>query len=184
MFCMWIAFPLHAFFLRYFHVSLFQILYMLLLRSWLLTAAFCSLAFAGRTQAPTWKWLRYGKLSLMYPPTWHMAKENIDGQSYVTITPDSMQNMVVQMFEIDELTLPANYTFAKYKKDLRGILTSKPDWPTKVLQTREIVFKRHKTIFAKIIRRSLPGKIYGIDDGTKIYAVILFERRYSNIPAP
>ena len=39
-------------------------------------------------------------------------------------------------------------------------------------------------MYAEIIQSSLPAKVYGINAGTKIYIVVLLQRRHVNIPDP
>jgi hypothetical protein len=59
---------------------------------------FCCLASAGRGQSAAWKTLQCAKVSLRYPPTWHLAEESRGQQERYTLTPDSMQHLSMRMF--------------------------------------------------------------------------------------
>lgn len=149
----------------------------------LFTVIICFFTSAGHGQSPAWNSLRYGKISLHYPPTWHVNKEAPHaGQSRLTLTPDSMRNLAMQIIEIYELTVSGDHTYARFKKDFATMLQSRPGMGTKVLKIEEISFKGHKTMYAETIQSSLPAKVYGINAGTEIYPIILIQRRHSNIP--
>jgi len=154
-------------------------------RHLLLAAVICFFTFAGRGQSPAWNTFRFGKISLHYPPTWHANKEAVHaGQTRLTLTPDSMRNLAMQIIEIYELPMSGDHTYARFKKDFAATLQSRTGMDTKVLKVEEISFKGHKTMYAETIQSSLPAKVYGINAGTKIYPIILLQRRYSNIPDP
>jgi hypothetical protein len=154
-------------------------------RHLLYATVLCFFTFASHGQSPAWNSLRYGKISLHYPPTWHVNKEAPHaGQSRLTLTPDSMQNLTMKIIEIYELTVSGDHTYARFKNDFASMLQSRSGMGTKVLKTEEISFKGHKTMYAETIQSSLPAKVYGINAGTEIYPIILIQRRYSNIPDP
>jgi hypothetical protein len=153
-------------------------------RLFLFAALSCSFAFAGHAQAPGWKSIRYGQVSLSYPPTWQTERLSQDGQTAVTLTPDSMRNLAIRIIGVYELPLSGDHNYATFKKDFTTLLQSRPDWPTKVLKTQEISFKSHKTMYAEVIQSSLPAKVYGINAGTKIYMIVLLLSRHVDIPDP
>ena len=64
---------------------------------------------------------------MRYPPTWRTTKESHDGQTYATLTPDSMQNLSMRIIEIIELPLGGDHTYARFKKDFTAILNSQPE---------------------------------------------------------
>jgi len=153
-------------------------------RYFLFVTLSCLFTMAGRAQAPSWKTLQLGVLSLKYPPTWVMAKRHGKVETYVVLTPDSMRNLPIKVFQIIELPVIGDHTYARFKKDFATVLTSNPDWPTKILKSKEISFKGHKTMYAEIIRSSLPGKVYGINAGGVIYAILLLQSRHVGVPDP
>jgi hypothetical protein len=150
----------------------------------LFAALSCFFTFAGHSQAPAWNSLRYGKVSLNYPPTWRTTKESHGGQTHATLTPDSMRTLSMRIIEIYEVPLGGDHTYARFKKDFVAILSSQSDGSTKVLKSEEISFKGHKTMYAEIIRSSLPAKLYAINAGSRIYLVFLLLSRHVNIPDP
>ena len=150
----------------------------------LFAALACFLTSATYGQAPAWKSLRYGKVSLNYPPTWRTTKESHEGQTHVTLTPDSMQNLSMRIIEIYEIPLGGDHTYARFKKDFAANLNSQPDGSTKVLKVEEISFKGHKTLYTEIIRSSLPAKAYAINAGSRIYLIFLLLSRHVNVPDP
>jgi len=157
---------------------------MLFQQYFLFAAAICCFTFTSHSQSPAWKPLRYGQIALKYPPTWQTERLSHNGQTAVTITPDSMKNLSMRIVSIFEFSLRGDHNYAAFKKDFATILQSRPDWPTKVLKTEEISFKSHKTMYAEIIESSLPAKVYAINVGTKIYLIALLQSRHVNIPDP
>ncbi|HVV07053.1 MAG TPA: hypothetical protein VHC96_22650 [Puia sp.] len=157
---------------------------MLFQRYFLFVTLSCLFTMAGRGQAPSWKSLQLGVLSLKYPPTWVMEKTHGKVETYVVLTPDSMRSLPIKVLQIIELPVIGDHTYARFKKDFATMLTSNPDWPTKILKTEEISFKGHKTMYAEIIRSSLRGKVYGINTGGVIYAILLLQSRHVGVPDP
>jgi len=143
----------------------------------------CCFAFAVYGQSSSWKSTRIGKVSLKYPPTWHTMTESHEGQTAISLTPDSMRNLHMQIFQIYKLPQSGNHNYAAFKKDFTEILRISDD-SRRILKTEEISFKNHKTMHAEMIQSSLPGKVYAIDAGTDIYIVVFLQRRYSNTPDP
>ena len=90
----------------------------------------------------------------------------------------------MKVLAIFELPLGGDHTYAAFKSNFAAILNSDKDLPTKVLKTEEISFKGHKTIYAEIIRSSLPAKVYAIDAGNSIYLIFLLRSRHVNTPDP
>ena len=154
------------------------------LRQLLVIAVCCVLALPGRSQPPTWKPMRFGKISLNYPSTWHMSREAHGEQTRVTLTPDSMQHLTMRIIEIFELPLSGDHTYANFRSGFASILEAQPEAGIKVTRSEETTFKGHKTMYAEIIRNSLPGKVYGIDGGTDIYLLFVLPRRYAAVPDP
>jgi hypothetical protein len=154
------------------------------LRRLLIAAVFCPLAFAGYAQSSDWKSVRYGKITLRYPPTWHMNKEANGERTRVTLTPDSMQQLTMRMVLIYELPLGSDHSYESFKKDFPAMVRAQTDGETKFLKTDEITLKGHKCMYTEVIQNSLPVKVFGINGGTAIYAVVLLSRRYSSTPDP
>jgi len=86
---------------------------MLVLRQLLATSLGCALTLSGLAQSASWKTLHHGKMSLSYPPTWHLTQNEKDQQTRFTLTPDSMQNLDMRMLMVFELPVTGdrNYTF-------------------------------------------------------------------------
>ena len=142
------------------------------------------LAFGGRAQQTSWKSLKLNKVSVNYPPSWHLTRETRGAQVRVTLTPDSMQQLTMRMFEIMELPLDGEHNYAYFKKEFPTILKPWVDQGGKILKSEEITFKNHTSMYAEIIASSLPTKVYGVDAGDYIYVIVLTRRRYSKIADP
>ncbi len=149
----------------------------------LIYVIFCVPVLASYAQSSAWKSARYGKISLSYPPTWHMTKETRGSRSLVTLTPDSMQQLSMRMIEIFELPLEG-HSFADFKNNYVSMLKARSEDPINITKTDVITFKDHKAVYAELIRNSLPNKLYGIDGGTNIYVFLVLPRRYSTIADP
>lgn len=154
------------------------------LRQPLIAFLCCALAIRGHAQSPSWKSLSYGKITLHYPPTWHMTKEARGRQARVTLTPDSMQHLTMRIVEFIGLPTDDSHNYASFKSGFVSLLEAQPDAGMKVTKSEEITFKDHKTMYAEVMRNSLQTKVYGIDGGTYIYLFFLLPRRYSAVPDP
>lgn len=157
---------------------------MRLTRHLLIALLISTLTFTTHAQTTTWKSTTYGKLSLHYPPTWHLARYDKGIQTHISITPDSMKNLLMQMFEVWELPTSAEHTYAFFKANLTPILRNATAPDATVVKTEEISFKGHKCMRTEMISGSLPIIVYGLDAGTAIYLVVLTPRRYSKVPDP
>jgi len=113
-----------------------------------------------------------------------MTREAHGEQTRVTLTPDSMQNLAMRIIEIIDLPLSGSHTYANFKSNFTSILEAQPDAGIKVTKNEEITFKGHKTMYADIIRSSLPGKVYAIDGGTDIYLLFVLLRRHITVADP
>jgi hypothetical protein len=146
----------------------------------LITAVLCSIALAGRGQSANWKKLECDKITVAYPPTWHLAQESRGRQHRYTLTPDSMQRLTMRLVEILEVPVDSAHGFDYFKKNF-NLLLKHGDASIKVLKDEETTFKGHKSMYGDIINSSLPQRVYALDAGNRIYVVILTERRYSQI---
>ena len=151
------------------------------LRPLLFTALMNCVAFAGRAQQAAWKSLKLSKVSLNYPPTWHMTRETRGTQIRITFTPDSMQHLSMRMFEIMELPVAGDRKYPYFKKNFAVFLQPWVDQGGKILKDEEVTFKGHTTMYAEVIANSLPIKVYVVDAGDYLYVIILRRRRYSNV---
>jgi hypothetical protein len=154
------------------------------LRQLLIALVCCALAVSGRAQSSSWKSMKFGKVSLHYPPTWTNTKATFNGQTRVTLTPDSMKDLSMRIVEFFELPLDGTFTYANFKSGFASLLKAQPDAGIKVPKCEEITFKEHKTMYAEAMRKGLPTKVYAIDGGTRIYLFFLLPRRYSTVPDP
>jgi hypothetical protein len=153
-----------------------------ILRQLLIYTVFGCQAFAGHAQHSTCVSLRNGKISLNYPPTWHMTKETRGNRTRTTLTPDSMQKLTMRMIEIVDIPVSSDYPYATLKSRFPSIVKMRPEDGIKITKIEEITFKDHKTMYAEFIRNGLPGKMYGIDGVPDIYLIAVTTRRYTNIP--
>jgi hypothetical protein len=144
----------------------------------------CCLALVGRGQSANWKTLQCSKVSLTYPPTWHLTEERRGAQRRYTLTPDSMQHLTMRMFELLELPLGGDHDYAYFKKNFKLLLHPNDEVTTKILKTGEITFKGHNCMYAEMTNLSLPQKVYGIDAGNVVYLIIVTERRYIRVADP
>ena len=113
-----------------------------------------------------------------------MTREAHGDQTQVTLTPDSMQNLTMRMIEIIDLPQSGSHTYANFKSGFTSILEAQPDAGIKVTRSEEITFKDHKTMYAEIIRSSLPAKVYGINGSTDIYLLFVTPRRHVTVADP
>ena len=148
----------------------------------ILSAAICFAAVTSRGQGAAWKPLKLAKVSLTYPSTWHVTKETSGPQVHITITPDSMQQLTMQMFELMELPTDEVHNFAFFKKSFPSMLKGVAGEGGKVVKNIESTFKGHRCVYAEIISNGLPEKIYGVDDGAYVYVFVTIPRRYVSKP--
>ena len=153
-------------------------------RKLLFVAVICLPAFAGHAQSPGWKSTQLGKISLQYPPGWQMKQETQGGLSRITLTPDSMQNLSMRMIELYDLPVSGTHTYTFFKENFAAMIQARDKDGTTIRKTAEISFKDHKTMYAEIVDRTLPAKVYGINNGTEIYMMIFVSRRHSWISDP
>lgn len=139
------------------------------------------LVVAGWAQPAGWKKLEFDKVSLSYPPTWHLTQERRGQQRRFTVTPDSMQKLSMRMFEIMELPIGEGHDYAFFKKFFSTVLHGDGEANIKPLKTEEITFKGYKAMYAEVMSNSLPAKLYGVDGGSVIYLIVVMERRYSQV---
>jgi hypothetical protein len=95
-----------------------------------------------------------------------------------------MQHLTMRLIDIVDLPVIGNYTYAYFKSGFVSLLEGQADAGIKVTKSEEIMFKDHKTMYAEVIRNSLPAKVYGIDCGTDIYVFFVTPKRYSTVPDP
>lgn len=143
-----------------------------------------TLTLTTHAQTSAWKSTTYGKVSLRYPPTWHLARYDRGIQTHISITPDSMKNLLMQMFEVWELPTSAEHNYAFFKANLAPILRNATAPDATVVKKEEISFKGHKCVRTEMLSGSLPTTVYGVDAGTAIYLVVLTPRRYIKIADP
>jgi hypothetical protein len=153
-----------------------------ILRQLLICTLLPCLAFVGHAQHSTWKSLRDGKITLNYPPTWHMTKETVRDRTRTTLTPDSMQHLTLRMIEIVDIPVGSDYPFAALKSHFPSIIKLVSETRIKITREEETTFKDHKTMYAEYIRNGLPGKLYGIVAVPDIYLINVFTRRYTTVP--
>ncbi len=149
-----------------------------------ITIVFYLFGFTVKTQLPGWKSVKCGKASLNFPGTWHMTRETRGAQVRVTLTPDSMQQLTMRMFEIIYLPMGGEHNYAWFKKNFASMLQPYVDQGGKILKTTEITFKGHTSMYAEMIASSLPVKVYGINGGSEIYLIVLTQRRYVKVADP
>jgi len=126
----------------------------------------------------------YGKISLLYPPTWHLTRDNRGEQTRISLTPDSMQKLSMRMVEIYELPVTPEHNYASLKANFASLIRTGTSEDAKFLKTEEINFKGHKCMHAEVVSGSLPSSVYGLDAGPAIYVILLTKRRYSQKADP
>jgi hypothetical protein len=152
------------------------------LRQTLTTLLLCILAFTIHPQPPSWTSATCGKLSLHYPPTWHLTHETRASGTRITLTPDSMQQLSMHMMELYDIHLDAQHTYSLLKKQAIQALQESPE--TKMVKTVDITFKGRQGMCLEFIQNSLPGKMYWVNGGTELYWIIIIPRRYIGVPDP
>jgi len=90
----------------------------------------------------------------------------------------------MRMIEIIDLPLSGSHTYESFKSGFTSILEAQPNLGIKVTRSKEITFRDHKTMYAEIVRSSLPAKVYGIDGNTDIYLFFVTPRRYVTVADP
>jgi len=130
-----------------------------------------------------WDVVKYSKISVMYPPTWHMTKESLGAQTRVTLTPDSMKSLEMRLVEIYEFPLTGNHTYESFKTIFPAMLKAKFGSEVQIPKIEEISFKDHMALYADI-KSELPSKAYALNAGSAIYVIILQQRRWIHTPDP
>jgi len=143
-----------------------------------------SLTVTSQAQTAGWKSVIYGRISLHYPPTWHLTRDSRGAQTRISLTPDSMQNLTMRMFEAFELPSTAEHNYAFLKTNFTALIKTGVSEDAKFVKTEEISFKGHKCMHAEVISSGLPTSVYGIDAGADIYLIMITRRRYSQKADP
>jgi len=143
-----------------------------------------SLAITAHAQTSAWKSATYGKLSLHYPPTWQLTRDDKTEQTRITLTPDSMKNLAMGVFAVYELPTSTEHTYTIFKENLTPIVQAATAQDAKVVKIEETTFKGHKCMHAEIISGSLTSTFYGIDAGTAIYLIFSIPRQHGKVADP
>ncbi len=152
-------------------------------KRFLYLVSFLCVALSAGAQTIAWKVVTYGRISVMYPPTWHMSKERHEPLTRVTLTPDSMQDLDMRLVQIYEFPTNSNHTYESFKTIFPSLLKAQFGTGVPTPKIDEISFKDHKALYADV-KSELPSKAFALNAGAAIYVIILQQRRWIHTPDP
>ena len=142
------------------------------------------IAMVGRTQAPAWKGVKIGSITLKYPPGWQVDSGRDNGEANITLTPDSMQNLNMRMCVIFAMPADSANDYSYLEQHFTAMVESSLGPDVNFLKTADTTFKGHKCMYAEVTLRALPMKIYAFNEGAYHYVILFTLRRNWQVADP